>query len=292
MASPLFVLRIGLGMIMCLQFIHLFPDLMGLLSKNGIVKQDIANVQLAVNLISSDKIVNLLMVHFKMDEIASLHLLGSIYIGCLLFFVAGLFTRTSAILCWLLHLAFVNSGFLFTYGVDYFITMLLFYCIIFPVGREFSLDKLLFKYKPVNHTPYIRALQIHLCIVYLVSGVSKAAGINWWNGVSVYKAVNRPNVAAFFLHVPHMVYVVSGIATVVIEVLYVFFINYNKTKKLWLYLTCSMHLGIALFLQLPYFAAIMMLLNMVAFYYPAQLSIRPKAKFHYSSFVKITPVVE
>lgn len=271
-ASSLFILRIGLGIIILLQLFHLRNDLFILVGKNGLIRQDIAGVQIAPGLLSSDKLVNFLMLHLNMGELSVLNLLGIIYMVSAVMLTMGLFTRFSAFVCWLLHLAFVVSGHFFTYGVDYFITMLLFYCILFPVGREFSIDNLLFKYKQINYAPYIRALQIHLCIVYLVSGVVKAFSINWWNGVSVLKAVDRPNTPLWIKHFSHgnvyLLFAAIGILTVLVEALYPIFINYTKTRKLWMLLTCMMHISIAFVLQLPYFAAVMVLMNAVAFHYP------------------------
>jgi len=274
LGTPLFTLRIGLGIIVLLQLIHLMPDAFTLIGKNGMIHQDIANIQLPQNMISSDKLVDFLSYRFHFSEFESLYLLGWIYCISALFLIVGLFTRFSATVCWLLHLAFVNSGHFFTYGVDYFITMLLFYCIIFPVGYEFSVDNYLFRYRHTNYTPYIRVLQIHLCIVYFVSGLAKTIGINWWNGVSILKALCRPGISSFHIQTFSKfsgIFVLIGVATIILELLYVVFVNYGRTRKLWLFLTCVMHIVIAFCLQLPFFAAVMILMNVCAFYFPTRI---------------------
>jgi hypothetical protein len=268
---PLATLRIGLSLLLLIQAIQIKSDIFSFIGKFGLIRQDIVSIRVSHFVLSSADIVSYLCAHIHWTELQALTFLGIVYICCLVTLGMGLFTRLSAFVAWVLHLSFVSSAHFFTYGVDYFLTMLLFYSVIFPVGKAYSIDRWLFKYKSVNATPYVRVFQIHMCIVYLISGLAKAIGTNWWNGVSIWKAINRPIITNFDIHVlAHFdwAYTLAGIFTVIVEVLYCVFMNFAKTRKIWLLLTCALHLSIAFLLVLPNFAAVMILFNVVAYYYP------------------------
>jgi hypothetical protein len=156
------------------------------------------------------------------------------------------------------------------YGVDYVHTIMLFLCIIFPVGRGWSVDALLFRRERPNITPYIRLVQLHLCVIYLVGGIGKAMGENWWNGESIWKSMHRPFTSN--THLPWMadypiVPIVLGIGVVLLELLYPFMIWWRRTRMYWLAGIILMHLGIAIFLGLPLFSASMIVLDLTAFYF-------------------------
>src|SRR5437762_14164315 len=37
-----------------------------------------------------------------------------------------------------------------------------------------------------------RVLQLHLCVIYFFSGLTKLLGSGWWNGESLWRALTRP----------------------------------------------------------------------------------------------------
>src|SRR5262249_760353 len=45
----------------------------------------------------------------------------------------------------------------------------------------------------------LRLLQLHLCVVYLASGLEKATGIQWWNGEAGWRGGMRPGLPHFRL---------------------------------------------------------------------------------------------
>jgi len=274
---PLVTLRIGLSLLLLTQLIQIKSDIFSFIGKYGLIRQDIVSIRVSHFVLSSADIVNYICSHVHWTELQALNFLGGIYICSLISLSMGLFTRFSAFLAWILHLSFVSSAHFFTYGVDYFLTMLLFYTVIFPVGKAYSIDNLIFKRKEINATPYVRVLQIHMCIVYFISGIAKAIGTNWWNGMSIWKSINRPIITNFDIHYLanfDWVYTLAGIFTIVVEVLYCVFMNFDKTRKIWLLLTCALHLSIAFILVLPNFAAVMILFNVAAYYYPKRKSTR------------------
>ena len=157
------------------------------------------------------------------------------------------------------------------YGVDRFKAISLFYCCVFPLGSSFSIDRKIFRYEDPNPSPYRKIIQIHLCFVYFFSGVDKAMGINWWNGVSFWKAIHLPSfVSDFNFNYDFMadypfITIAIGWATVITEIMYPFFIWPKNTRNFWLTMTIMMHVGIIIFLNLSFFGTLMILLNLLAF---------------------------
>ena len=86
-----------------------------------------------------------------------------------LLLLAGLFCRPAALVAWFLYLCSVKSGELFSYGVDNFTTIGLFYVLIAPLPDPFALDQKLRKKRMTDLERmgfHRRVLQLHLCVVY------------------------------------------------------------------------------------------------------------------------------
>lgn len=215
-------------------------------------------------------IINLAAV-IRLREEQVLPLLGMILLLAGVCLCVGLFTRTTAVIAWFIHLASVKSVGLTSYGMDNFTTIALFYIAIAPLPDRWSLDRIVRKLpgKPlVRHGFHRRVLQLHLCLVYFFSGLTKGLGPEWWNGESVWRALIRP---PFNLLGPNSLIAVSallpllGISVVVLELGYSVFIWPPKTRRLWLAAIIAMHVGIALTMGLYLFALIMITLNLAAF---------------------------
>jgi len=270
-AAALILLRIGTALILLLQLIQLWPDLHSLLGDTGLIRPDISGVEVPHYVVTSSRLTLWISRFGHISPNGAVQVLAVTYITSLVFIIAGFLTRISTLVCLILHVAFVYSGHFFSYGVDYFLNILLFYILISPVNAEYALDTYLFRLKPANYTPYIRLMQLHLCIVYFVGGLAKAFGVNWWNGVSIWKALNRPTITGYDAHTLASyagLYTLLGIGTILLEMFYFVFINIRQTRKYWLALTCILHLSIAVILHLPFFAAVMILFNAVAYYLP------------------------
>jgi hypothetical protein len=195
------------------------------------------------------------------------------YIVVLVSLIVGFLTRISAVIALLLQIIIYKSMHLYLYGADFFLTMALFYCVIFPKSK-FSVDYRIFKCKqnPISMKWSLWLLQVHVCIIYFFSGLDKGLGINWWNGESVWKAVSSHDYNGIIglgqLNISRFVFILIGIGTVAVEFLYPVFINLKITRKLWLALTVLMHVSIAVFMGLYFFAALMIILNLSAYYFP------------------------
>ncbi|WP_340066465.1 hypothetical protein [Ascidiimonas aurantiaca] len=149
------------------------------------------------------------------------------------------------------------------YGYDHFMTMSLFYCLLFPVDQHFSITKKTetpaYKHSFFKLTFF---LKVHLCIVYFTSGIAKAVDPNWWDGNAIWRALANMN---DFPYVPPIFFAMLSVATVLLELLYPFLI-YTKLRKLTIIHVILMHMGIGLLMGLSSFAAVMISWNLVAFY--------------------------
>lgn len=189
--------------------------------------------------------------------------------GCCL--LMGLASRFSAILAWFLHLCAAKSGGFVSYGVDNFMTIGLFYLMLSPLPDRYSLDWRLRKSQsgdPQLLGFWRRVLQLHLCVIYFFSGLTKCLGSGWWDGSSVWRALIRP---PFNVIDPEMLvrerylFPVVGILICLLEIGYPFLIWNNQTRKIWLISICAMHVGIGVTMGMYLFALIMIVLNVAAF---------------------------
>src|SRR6266480_7007484 len=189
--------------------------------------------------------------------------------GCGL--LVGVACRFSAIVAWFFHLCAAKSGGFVSYGMDNFMTIGLFYLMLSPLPDQFSLDWRLRNLRP-KHSQLVgfwrRVLQLHLCIIYFFSGLTKCLGSGWWDGSNVWRALIRP---PFNVIDPEILvrwrylFPVAGIFVCLLEIGYPFLIWHSKTRKTWLICICGMHLGIGLMMGMYLFALIMIVLNVAAF---------------------------
>jgi hypothetical protein len=127
----------------------------------------------------------------------------------------------------------------------------------------------------------LRVLQLHLCIVYLSSGIEKATGEQWWNGEAIWRSVTRPDLATFDLTTLAQFPLVAMLlcwGTLVVEIGYPAMIWHRWTKLPWAAATIGLHAGIAIFLGLWSFAALMIVLNVAALTVSAEPRFLPEAK--------------
>jgi hypothetical protein len=189
--------------------------------------------------------------------------------GCAL--LIGFASRVAAIAGWLLHLCAAKSGGFVSYGIDNFMTIALFYLMWSPLPDRYSLDWRLRGARPKHPEPlgfWRRVLQLHLCVIYFFSGLTKCLGSGWWNGSSVWRALIRP---PFNIIDPEILvrwnylFPVAGIFICLLEITYPFFIWNSQTRKIWLVCICAMHVGIGVTMGMYLFALIMIVLNVAAF---------------------------
>lgn len=269
-------LRISVALFALLHFMAIQPDFNLLYSSNGMVQPDILDA------LQGNTVPTMVDIHALIAKLVHGLTYNSVvqffrffYMASLVCLAAGLFTRYSALLSLLTQLILINSIHFFQYGADSFTTILLFYCFAFPTGKSKSFDNYLFAKKITsqvdNNTLYLRIIQLHLCIVYFIGGLDKIVGNNWRDGEAFWKAITSHNMLSivdlsWLKNTPF--FLLGGWATILLELLYPVFINIQRTRKIWLACTVVMHIGIVVCLGLTFFATLMILFNLAAFYVP------------------------
>jgi hypothetical protein len=188
--------------------------------------------------------------------------------SCLL---VGIFCRSAAITAWFLHLSAIKSSALLSYGVDNFTSIGLFYLLLSPLPDHLSLDSKWRKW-PLKDARlqsfWRRVLQLHVCVIYFFSGLTKLLGSGWWNGESLWRALTRPPFdivpSATLIHGKFLL-VPLGLGICLLETGYPIFIWLPRTRRVWLTSIIVMHAAIAALLGLYLFALIMIVLNVAAF---------------------------
>jgi len=272
--SWLTVLRLGLGLQTTLYSLSLRNDWNYLLAgTSGLINRNLADALLSVESRFVPRLGWLVALgeHVGLGEgtVLSAAWICMLIAGCSL--LIGFTCRVSAILAWFLHLCAAKSGGFVSYGVDNFMTIGLFYLMLSPLPDRNSLDWRLRRSRPKN--PQLlgfwrRVLQLHLCVIYFFSGLTKCLGSGWWNGSSVWRALIRPpfNVIDPAILVSwKYLFPVVAISIWALEIGYPFLIWSSKTRKIWLICICALHAGIGLTMGMYLFALIMIILNMAAF---------------------------
>lgn len=259
---PLALFRMGLSMVLLWQAFLMRNNYLNFLAYTGFVQGDVSAMIQDPAIPRLNALIQIFS-RFSITESSIITGFCVFYVVALLFLFCGLFTRISAVFAWLLHWTIINTGFSGAYGVDMYAHIFLFYCMLFPVGHAYSLDC---KWRKVSGKPSfmarlgLRTLQLHMCISYLASGLEKASSGQWWNGQVIWRALTTPgyNLMDFYwLAQFPILFVISGWLVIAIETLYCIMMWNKNTRSLWVFSTCALHCGIALFLRLPVFGIFM-----------------------------------
>lgn len=281
-ARPLGVLRIGLSLILIIQAYLLRDSLLFFLSQNGIVQGELARYLSSPNAPRISWLVDALA-PFYVSETTCIYGICGAYLLSLIFLGFGLFTRAAAIVSWFLHWTLVNTTHTTSYGFDLYAHVFLYYLMWIPSGDALSLDVALGRRsgEPSSAARLgLRLIQLHLCISYLLSGLEKAKGDQWWNGELLWRALSLPVYHQFdmsWLAYWPTLSRLGGWATLFFEIGYCVFIWPQITRRIWVPAIVVLHLGIAIFLGLDLFGGIMCLLTVAAFGVPSEIFRLPKA---------------
>ncbi len=268
-------LRIGLGIQVVCYCVALRPDWMAIFAGDGagLVSRDLAE---AILDLKSPLIPRLgwlisLGAALHLEEATVLSLVLSCLLGASICLLLGFLCRPAAVVTWGLYLAVAKSGNLFSYGVDNFTLIGLFYQMIAPLPDRWSRD---WKWQrrsvtdPARLGFHLRVLQIHLCLIYFFGGITKAVGPGWWNGASLWLALSDPPfdlVPLSFLLRLRALLPAMGILVCALETGYPVFIWWRKTRTPCLAAVLGMHLMIGLTMGLYLFSLVMIILNLAAF---------------------------
>jgi hypothetical protein len=217
----------------------------------------------------------LIWTHF--GYIHSPKLMWTIHIVALVVFfllTIGMFSRVMALLAFLFAVSYANRitpGAYF--GLDKINTMLAMYLMLGPCGARYSVDRLwrLKRGGPTEVPPSatanmaIRLIQVHMCIIYLFSGIGKLQGESWASGEASwmsfamleYQSLNMTWLAKY----PYLLNLMTH-ATVFWELSYCALVWPRLTRPWVLLMAVFVHGGIILFLGMPTFGLVMLIGNL------------------------------
>lgn len=288
--------RIAIGLFLALHFLAIIGDFQLLYGMDSIIPSDIQTIYLEDHLVYYNEIIGWLN-NITNNLSTSIFVFQASYLSLCILVACGFYSRFSAILLLIIQVALIKSAYYYGYGVDFFSSMALMYLILQPGDEYFSIRNLFrSKTNKTDLTPFRRLFQIHICIAYFASGFEKIIGYNWRNGESIWKALHLPNFGNYFdvnfdiLGAYPVIFIIIGWMTIVIELCYPLFINLQKTRKIWLGLTVSMHIGIAFFLNLYFFSAMMIIWNLTAYYFDSTTIKLNLSKIDSSTTTSFSPV--
>lgn len=222
---------------------------------------------------------------------------------CIFLFTIGFCTRITSVLAWLSILSYIQRSQVTLFGMDTITNILMMYLVIGPSGAALSVDRLIERYwatrrllkkqrragsplhlddEPVLGPPQprvsanlaLRLMNVHLCVIYLASGLSKLLGPAWWNGTAVWGTMANPEFSP--VHFPGYMYfletisehrwmwevVVGGgvVFTLAFEIGFAFLVWLPRWRWVMLCSAVLLHTGIALFMGLNTFSLCMVTL--------------------------------
>lgn len=192
----------------------------------------------------------------------------------------GLFSRVTSVLTFVITVSYALRvpGALF--GLDQINALLAMYLMLGPSGACYSVDRWWARRRgradnatapSIGANVGIRLMQVHMCVIYLFSGLGKLQGDTWWDGSAMWGAVasleyqsmdltwmaSWPLLVSFLTHL-----------TVWWEVSYSALVWPRLTRGLVILVAIPLHLGIALGLGMITFGLAMLIGN-AAFVSPA-----------------------
>ena len=216
----------------------------------------------------------------KNDTVASM--LYWYLIGAGICMTIGFFSRTANLLVLIGHLSFVHRSYVAWFGMDSILAMILLYLVIGPTGDALSIDRWLRRRTSqsaaLDNTIAVppsqswtanlsvRMIQIHMCVIYLCSGLAKLQGETWWDGTAVLRSlmgyelapVDLRWVGSFSDTTLEWFSSLSVVATLVFEIGFAFLIWNKMLRPLLLTSALFLHVGIAASMGLFGFGVIMM----------------------------------
>ncbi|XXX72453.1 HTTM domain-containing protein [Sorangium sp. So ce134] len=269
-AMPLAALRIGLASVLLLQAAMVGPALLELYGRSGILQGPLNDALARTDLIRVGWLIDRLApLGIRASSVVTVT--GALYALALLALLVGWRARAAAALAWLTHLALMMTAESTNYGADNYANIFLFYLVWMPSGAALSLDRRLARAPaapPATTRLSLRVVQMHLCISYLASGLWKASGEQWWNGEAIWRSVMLPAYRQYdfsWLADHTWIPMIAGWLVVLIEVGYAFFIWPRRSRRVWVAAILALHVGIAVFMGLVVFGALMAALTLAAF---------------------------
>ena len=204
-------------------------------------------------------------------------LLWAVHIAALIIFALftiGLWSRVMSVLAFLATISYINRASLAQFGLDDTNAMLAMYLMVGPSGAAYSVDRWLKRHRAggqlaieprIGANIAIRLLQVHMCVIYLFSGIGKIQGENWWNGNAILMAVANQEYQSldvtWLIHYRWLAALLAHL-TVFWEASYCVLVWPRLTRPIVLAIAVGIHLGIGAFLGMWTFGLAMIIGNL------------------------------
>jgi hypothetical protein len=202
-------------------------------------------------------------------------------------FTAGVATRVTSVLAWVVALSYIHRASSAVFGMDTMMALLLLYLAIGPCGDALSFDRwwnnrrrVAVGLPPLDRPEpsvmagvALRLLQVHFALIYLASGTAKLQGAAWWNGTAIWQTLANyeftPHDAAYtaalrLLSENRFVWEIfhtgGTLFTLCMEIGLPFLIWHRQWRWLCMLGSLMLHTGISLTMGLHSFSVLMMLI--------------------------------
>ena len=118
----------------------------------------------------------------------------------LIAFIIGYHTRITKVLVFTLFMSMYYRAFPVTMGADNLMGLLLLWCQFVPLNRYWSIDSALRRsVRDIKVPPiFMAGIKAQVAMLYLFSGLFKAFGDEWWNGVAISYAMRDTTLGSPF----------------------------------------------------------------------------------------------
>jgi len=208
--------------------------------------------------------------YFAAGSAGMAKILAGITLVAAVMLTLGIATPLAAIVSLAGLISAVNRAPLNVFGLDDTLGMLLIALAVGPAGAAVSVDRLLAPdiaadRPSVRANLAIRLIQVHLCVVYVFSGLGKLLGASWWEGTALWGAAANVQYRTLDLtwlasH-PWLVNALT-LGTLWWEITYAALVWPRLTRRLFLVTAVPVHLGIGLAMGMMEFGLAMLAANM------------------------------
>lgn len=182
----------------------------------------------------------------------------NLWIVCVVMLLFGFFTRTAAVLTWMLGMTFDNTNPYILNAGDTIRIILLMFLMLCPCGAAWSIDAWRAKRAgPVYVHPWpIRLLFVQLMIIYLMNGLYKFWGTTWSDGTSLHYVLGDLALSRFsatWLDLPPWLTRLMTWTVLIWELTFCWLVLWRPTRILALLFGVMFHLGIFMTMELGIF---------------------------------------
>jgi hypothetical protein len=203
---------------------------------------------------------------FHHDSPKELQFWFSTSVACAVMAMAGLFTRVSLLLTFISMMMFRERGPFITFGADLVMNCTFVWLLFLDCGRVWSIDRFFWR-RSLQPTSIcvelwpVKAIQLQVALIYLVTGLKKLQTTPWQDGSAVYYAVHVGNVLKGqplpWIVQHHGVMALMNYGTLAIE-LTIPFMLFCRPLRIWAVTAgLLMHTGIDIFMSIRFFSLAM-----------------------------------